>query len=97
MISRDLQCPYCNLQGWLKAHDTIGVKDPGKLFDSLGKSDRGFLIVKCPKCSRKSHFDPLKVLDSGGKITLEKQGTGCLLLFIAIGSTGAITTLLHLF
>lgn len=48
-VSSNVQCPYCGTSEWLKAPNTIGERDSAKLFRLLGKTDRGFLVLECPR------------------------------------------------
>lgn len=89
-VSRDVRCPYCGTSGWMEAQDTVGEKDPAKLFKLRGKTDRGFIVLECPSCSRHSHLDPIDVARSGGQVTLKKQAAGCLLTIAGLVLLGAI-------
>lgn len=92
-LSRDVVCPFCSHRGWMRAHDTEGVYQDSQLFTVVSRTRQGFINVKCPRCSKASYFDPMKVISSGGRINLVRQSAGCLPVLLLSG-TGFLGTLI---
>jgi hypothetical protein len=50
----------CEFDGKVEANDTVGVVPETEIFKSLGKSDTGYLLFRCPSCGQIVEVDPLK-------------------------------------
>lgn len=59
MVTRNIICMGCDFDGKVEAHDTVGVPETD-IFKSLGKSDTGYLLFRCPSCGKDIAVDPLK-------------------------------------
>ena len=62
LLTRNIICLVCGLEGKMEAHDTIGATTENKIFKFLGKdSATGYLMVSCPSCNWDLAINPFKV------------------------------------
>jgi predicted RNA-binding Zn-ribbon protein involved in translation (DUF1610 family) len=69
MITRDIKCSSCGVEGKIQAHDTIKATPAEQIFRLLGKdSSTGFLHFQCPSCGADLTVDPF-IMIGGGTVT----------------------------